>query len=254
MLAGGSRYAIVLGMRLPAPFRRPRALLPVIHTPLGEAGALQAIRVAVDAGADGVFLIDQGMSAQQVLALLPRVRQAFPDLWVGLNLLGWDPGDVIRDPLGRTADGLWADDAGVDALDEARASAAEAAWRQAVAETGWRGLYFGGTAFKTQAPVPAERLPWVAERAARFVDVPTTSGPGTGLAADPAKIRALRAALGDRPMAVASGVTPDNVGPLLPHVDAYLVATGIEARFGVLDPVRTEALAKRLRSSVPDPD
>ena len=45
---------------------------------------------------------------------------------------------------------------------------------------------------------------------------------------------------------LASGVTPDNVGDYLPYVDAYLVATGIEEEFGVLDPARTKALADKV--------
>ena len=32
----------------------------------------------------------------------------------------------------------------------------------------------------------------------------------------------------------------------LPYVEAYLVATGIEEQFGVLDPVRTNDLAEQI--------
>jgi hypothetical protein len=227
-------------------FGRPRAFLPVLHLPRGPEGAFESADIAVRAGADGVFLINQGMRAPELLALLPRLRERHPALWLGVNLLGWEPADVIRVAERDLIDGIWSDDAGVDALDEDEAARAAADLREARAETGWSGLYFGGTAFKTQAEVPLDRLGEVGRRAAAFVDVVTTSGPGTGVAADPGRVRILREALGAHPMGLASGVTPDNVGAYLPDVQAYLVATGIELEFGRLDEERTRRLAERI--------
>jgi phosphoribosylanthranilate isomerase len=73
-----------------------------------------------------------------------------------------------------------------------------------------------------------------------------TSGPGTGVPADIAKVRALRAGT-TAPIALASGITPENVRDYLPYVDAYLVGTGIETRFGVLDPRKIDALLHAMR-------
>ncbi len=42
------------------------------------------------------------------------------------------------------------------------------------------------------------------------------------------------------------GVTSDNIDRFLPHVDAYLVGTGIEQRFGVLDPDEIARLNDRI--------
>ena len=50
------------------------------------------------------------------------------------------------------------------------------------------------------------------------------------LGADVEKVRTLRAGLGDHAMALASGVTPENVRIYLPYVQAFLVGTGIEQR------------------------
>jgi hypothetical protein len=216
-----------------------RVLLPVLHLPFGPEGLLQSVEVAREAGCDGVFLINQGMGTPELLAQLPRLKERYPDLWLGINLLGYEPAEILRMPEAELLDGVWADDAGVDAMDE-RAAEAE--------QQRWRGLYFGGTAFKTQAPIPAEKLAEVGRRAAAFVDVVTTSGPGTGRAASLDKVLRLREALGEHPLALASGVTPENVHEVLPYVDAYLVATGIEQQFGRLDPVRTRALADLIHS------
>jgi len=101
---------------------------------------------------------------------------------------------------------------------------------------GWTGLYFGGVAFKYQREVAADALGRASVVAMSYMDVVCTSGPGTGKAADVAKVIAMREAIGpDGAIALASGVTAENVAAYLPYVDAFLVGTGIEARFGVLD-------------------
>jgi predicted TIM-barrel enzyme len=81
------------------------------------------------------------------------------------------------------------------------------------------------------------------------MDVNCTSGPGTGQQADPEKVATMRAAVGHgAAIALASGVTADNVHHYLPYVNAYLVGTGIEHAFGVLDPGKTAALQAAIAS------
>jgi predicted TIM-barrel enzyme len=87
-----------------------------------------------------------------------------------------------------------------------------------------------------------------ARRAAPWIDVVTTSGPGTGKAAAPAKVRAMKEALGEHPLALASGVTPENVTDYLPWVDGFLVATGISYTFEDLDPARVRDLVRIVRA------
>lgn len=237
-------------------FRRPRVLLPVIHLPYGEAGAMRAIDIAVEAGCPGIFLINQGMNAKEVRLLAMNLRGYPKDLWVGLNLLGQDPDDIIRDasPFPSFM-GVWTDHCGVDDQDfGAEPSRLPPPWmenkrwiEEARETSGWKGIYFGGTAFKTQTQITDPSiLRQVAQEAATFVDVVTTSGVGTGVAADVAKIRIMKEAIGDHPLGLASGVTPDNIQDYLPYVDAYLVASGIEKSFGVLDPIKTRDLAQAI--------
>src|SRR5262249_28152577 len=138
-------------------------------------------------------------------------------------------------------DGIWTDNAGIheDAVQQPVAQE----FLEARRERGWRGLYFGGVAFKYQRPVADEDLGRAAVTAERFVDVICTSGPGTGREAQVNKVRLMREALGPgRALALASGVTDANVKSYLPYVDAYLVGTGIEQEFGVLDPKKLAAL------------
>jgi phosphoribosylanthranilate isomerase len=47
-------------------------------------------------------------------------------------------------------------------------------------------------------------------------------------------------------MALASGVTPENVREYMPYVQAFLVGTGIESRIGVLEPRKIAALVRAM--------
>jgi len=110
---------------------------------------------------------------------------------------------------------------------------------------GWQGLYFGGVAFKYQRSV--DDLQMAASTARDYMSVVTTSGPGTGAAARVEKIRTMKLGLRDYPLAIASGITPDNVGDYLPYSDCYLVATGISRSFEDLDPLLTRRLVEIVR-------
>ena len=74
------------------------------------------------------------------------------------------------------------------------------------------------------------------------MDVICTSGPGTGFAAALDKPRALHAGANGTAIALASGVTADNIRSYMPYVQSFLVGTGIEARIGVIDAGKLAAL------------
>jgi hypothetical protein len=226
-------------------FGRSRVLLPVIH-PVSKTTALDSIQTAVESDADGIFLINQGMSTAQVLGFIPEVHQRYPDLWIGVNLLGAEPEEVIGLIADLPVGGIWSDNAEIDELSDTQPAGER--FQQARNKAGWQGLYFGGVAFKYQREVPAPLLPDAATRARPWMDVITSSGPGTGYAASVEKAKALRAGAGTHPLALASGVSPENVDEFLPYVDAYLVASEIEtAKYsGVLVPERTKSLSKRI--------
>ena len=220
--------------RLSEIFGRPRALFPVVHC-CDATQAREAAELARSCGADGVFFINQGgLLARAVAELAHDFAVEHPDFWVGVNLLGFDPhfvlGAVLAKPGVRM---IWCN----EALREPWLGAAQ----------GWDGLLFSGCAFKGQTLIPPDMWGSAALTAGRLgADVVTTSGPRTGVATDPAKPQAMRAAIGDHPLALASGITPNNVGAFLPSTDAYLVATGIEESFGRFD----EAQLRRLVGAI----
>jgi predicted TIM-barrel enzyme len=54
--------------------------------------------------------------------------------------------------------------------------------------------------------------------------------------------------LGEAPLGIASGITPENVEEYLPLADCFLVATGIIRSFSQLDLTRVRLLIERVRS------
>ena len=203
-------------------------VLPVIHA-LDTGQVSENIRILVGEGASGCFLINHDFGVDPFLPIVSEIRSAWPSLWMGVNFLavtGRDAFPVLGDmeKAGCPVDAYWADNARID---ETGRDPSEARQIAAVrAASGWSGLYFGGTAFKKQRHVDPARWRDAAREAAPFMDVVTTSGIATGEEADLRKVCCFRAGIGDAPLALASGVTPENARTYA-DVDAFLVATGI---------------------------
>jgi uncharacterized protein len=225
-----------------AAFHHRHAVLPVIHVVDG-AQALRNSRIAIDAGADGVFLINHEIGAAALLSAFATVRDALPTAWIGLNVLGMAPSRLFM-VLPAGVSGVWVDNAMTD--QPAEAERVRSAQQRCL--VGWTSpkLYFGGVAFKYQPAV--DDLERAAARAVRWVDVVTTSGDATGQAPSHEKIATMKRAIGAAPLAIASGITPNNVARYLPIADAFLVATGISKSFTELDEGRTRLLVERVRS------
>ena len=198
------------------------------------------------AGADGVFLINHGMADEELLLIHDAVADVHPDWWVGVNCLGLSPDEVFR-AVSSKVGGVWTDNAGIEEGQEKQpfAKCVSVVRRTYASDC----LYFGGVAFKYQRDV--DDLEAACQIAGRYMSVVTTSGPGTGHAAGIEKIRRMRQALGKTPLAIASGITPENVGAYLPYADSFLVATGISHSFSELDPERTSALIENVRAFEP---
>lgn len=224
-------------------FPRRNTLFIVIHVE-DESQALRNTHIAHAAGADGVFLINHRIPASSLLTCYTHVKRLCPDLWIGLNCLDLSPPEMLE-ILPNNIDGLWVDNAGIYE-ENADPVATARHFAKLRSKRGQHGVYFGGVAFKYQGPTrdPAR----VAKLAVPFVDVVTTSGDGTGIAANVEKIRLMKKAIGDHPLAIASGITPENVTRYMPYADCFLVATGVSDSHTELDPVRVRKLAQIISS------
>lgn len=226
-------------------------IYPVVHINSTDQ-ALRQSEVAFNSSADGVYLIDHNFrSPDFLLQIFNKTKAEFPDKVVGVNFLtgGLSSFQIIHEALeGGTIDELpdavWVDDA-VSAREKTQQ------YRESHPDLN-KVKYLGGVAFKytnhyTDDPVQAAAL---ATDMAKYVDVVTTSGPGTGKSTSPEKTKAIKRALGGGLLAVASGISQENIDSFKFHVDHILVATSIEtaAYSGVFDKEAMRSLISRAKN------
>lgn len=208
-------------------FTKRHAVLPVIHVS-DYKQTLYNAKVARDAGADGVFLINGRGS--DLVCTAKNLKFIMPDMFIGINCLGMKPHDVML-ISGEEVGGIWCDQQlVVEDFEHQEYAELLNELRELIV---WQGLLFGGMAFKYQHPVKDFKT--VAELTKKYAEVPTTSGARTGYAPETAKIKALRTGLGATPMAIASGLTPKNIAYFLDDADAFLVATGVSKSYHYFD-------------------
>lgn len=227
-------------------FPKGKAFLPVIHVAT-VAQAKRNAAIAFQEGADGIFLIshDADVNASVLRAIYHEVRNVFTKEWIGINFLDMEPEETIPFAF-PSVSGLWHDNIGItdDPRSTQRASAIATlfdAWQQ---EYMCEALHFGSVAFKYQDAVKDPAA--AAEIAMPYTDVITTSGSATSEAPNLEKIVAMREATGGFPLAIASGVTAQNVGTFLPYADCFLVASSIGSSFTEFDPYKVRAFVKAL--------
>jgi predicted TIM-barrel enzyme len=230
---------------LQAIFGADRVLLPVIHV-VNRDQAIHNVSTANQAGAHGAFLISHGqVQAFFLNKIIEAAANAVPGFWLGVNYLDLGAENSFG-AVPSTCGGLWVDN---PMLVEGNKKQSGGEFINIVRDARELNeiLYFGGVAFKYQQPV--KDLAGMVKTAIPYVDVLTTSGPGTGKAADVAKVSTMREAIGaEGLLGLASGVTVENAASFLPFVNTFLVATGInKPGTDDLDPDLTKALADIVR-------
>lgn len=212
-----------------------RLVLPVVHH-LEDQLTLQQAMIALLHGADGVFLISHGGDNAALPPLAAMLKAVRPEALIGINLLGEGAREAFEVGLAAGLDMVWTDTPGITS---AGISHAAHMISGDIGHYTSAPLFFASVAFKYQ---PMELNPAKAAlRAANLGMVPTTSGTATGSAPELEKIRSMSEALNGGPLAVASGMTPENVHDFLPYVTHYLVATGVSLDAHHFDPAKLRA-------------
>jgi len=202
---------------------------PVIHLSTPEIAYSNAA-IASRCGCSGVFLIHMEGKDDQLDPVAIEIKRRHPDLLVGLNYLSLPAHIALARSLSLGMDATWTDKSGVrsDRVDSMTTNAIEPMLKENPGH-----LFFGSIAFKYQ---PEDLDPPKAALLALDLGmIPTTSGLATGSAPNPKKLSAIRQAIGDRPLALASGVTPDNAYELSGFLSHILVSTGISKSFHEFD-------------------
>jgi predicted TIM-barrel enzyme len=196
-------------------------IYPVIHF-LDRETAWDQAEIIKQCGADGVFLINHLGDDTQVLDIAWELKQRYmySDFAIGINLLNTMPAVAARFAIQNSLDMVWADDMGVSS----KGLTDEGIVVSALAQGNPEVKFFASVAFKYQRPDSDPTQAAINANAAGFIA--TTSGEATGRAPKLEKIISMSDAV-DGELAIASGMTPENISRYAPYLKCVLVATGV---------------------------
>lgn len=218
----------------------------VIHH-LNDATTLEQAALALAAGCDGVFLISHHGADAGLPALARDVKKlCMPDgrrLRVGVNLLSTSPAHALHLASEHGLDAVWHDAPGIDGEGATNdGMSLMYAWHSI--PPAQRPEVFASVAFKYQ---PKEFNP--ARAAVNVFDagfIPATSGEGTGMAPTVEKIEDMSQAT-EGNLAVASGMSCENVHLFAPFLSHILVASGVSLDTYHFDPVRLAEFVRQAK-------
>ncbi|HEC40230.1 hypothetical protein LCGC14_0999760 [marine sediment metagenome] len=218
--------------------------LPVVHA-LNIDQTMRQLKIAFSCKADGVFLIGHGIRYNELFGIYSQIRDVYPFKWIGLNCLDLRPLELFsRIPKG--VNGVWVDNAYINEELDVNKQEYPLQVKNLINKIKWEGLYFGGVAFKYQKrvnnPILATKI------ACQYMDVVTTSGLGTGISAEPEKIKSMSPIVKkyNKKLGIASGITINNVEDYK-SVNYFLVATGISTDFYTFNPELVKELSDKIK-------
>ena len=208
-------------------------ILPVIHY-YDAATSLHNAKIAFENGCDGVFVINMGL--EETDAIIPLIcsllKQEFPNKKIGANFLY---GEFVPNLINKTTnvDMIWTD----DSIPERYDLIVDKELSKRPMEI------YESFAFKYKSEDPD--FVNTGKRILSKGRIPTTSGPATGIA--PTLDKVLQ--LGElSSLALASGLTPENINSYKGHITHALVATGISESFYKFDPIKVKDFVQAARN------
>lgn len=212
-------------------------IYPVIHHATKEL-SLENAELALECGADGVFVISMQHEDIESLEAAVAIKKAFPTFRVGINMLSkQDAFYALEASVEAGLDMTWTDYPSclVESHEIIRDYLRKANWNRSHHE------FFAPVAFKYQRYDPNPTKTAMEAYSSGFI--PTTSGSATGSAADIDKVITIKTYLDnhtlinlDAPeLALASGLSPDNISKYAPYITHALVNTAISKDFHTFD-------------------
>lgn len=208
-------------------FGKKKIILPVVHVIETSEDVFDQINFdenlsrCFSANVDGVFLVNNDCSSFSLINAYIYAKNKYPLKWIGLNYLG-NCYEAIHFAKYLNVDGLWLDNIGVFDEDVNRAEFIQS-YIQFIK---LKALIFGGICFKYQRQPENPTL--TASNASKFTDVITTSGNGTSHPIEIEKLQKIYDGVSNTNfIAVASGISCDNVRDILPYVDVFMMHTSV---------------------------
>jgi BtpA family len=178
-------------------------------------------------GADAIVF--EGHDYKKMDQYFTAIRKKFPMHIIGVNFLGSNDHlytyketfDLAKKHKLQIA---WTDFSGIDLINEAK----EVSLHDIQSHDNDDIFYVSGVHMKYSTLIdPNKSIEKSALQAMGWVDGIVVTGPKTGVLADIENVKKVRSVIQNYPMGLASGVSDENIAPLLPYVDYVLVNTSI---------------------------
>lgn len=193
-------------------------IAPVIHI-LDEQQTWAELAKVHAAGVQKAWIIHHGGDDSLTMSIAQKSLRVLPDLCVGVNLLNTQPRTAVYLAREHGISNIWLDFAEI--FDGCASEAAEEMLQMSMSVDM---QIYAGISFKYQPKDPSEMR--TLERMLSYGWIPTTSGSSTGSPADERKLERLSNG-GTTPLAVASGVSIDNIAMTKQYCCEALVASSI---------------------------
>lgn len=220
-------------------------VLPVICHTVHEV-TVEHARLALEQGADGVFLISHCGRNDELFAPAREIMALFPQKRVGVNLLGMAAHAALEHALEQGMEMLWSDFVDVNSKG-AKPGALKVA--EMLKNAGPEFQFFGAVAshHRGHDRDPAK----AALMAAGLHIIPTTTVETSRSVPVPDKVVSMHNALINLPLAVSYGINEKNVGLYVPYVSHFLVTMGIPSIFHPFNPGKVKAFVDAIRCTTP---
>lgn len=203
---------------------------------------------AMEGGADAVVFINEWSSHEELKNCLDGVRKKYQGP-LGVNYLpkeaSPDYGTIEAFSLAKdySLQIVWTDFSGVDLIKEKPEISLHTIENQKCNEF----FYCSGIHMKYSNLIdPNKPIEKSALQAMGWLDGIIMTGPKTGIAVDVDKLKRARAVLGNYPLGLASGVSPENAEQLAPHADFFLVASSLQKENFRIDGQKVKRLRRAL--------
>lgn len=217
-------------------------IIPVIHH-INEELTIKNAQLCFENNVYGLFIISMEGNNDGLSALAKKIKNKFSILKIGVNHLGYSSIESVYEGLNYSLDMIWSDEPIVTSYE-----IKEEAYKIEKELKNSSLKFFNSVAFKYQAE--EKNIEKAVSNSKNLGFIPTTSGQATGVAAEVEKIQKMKKELGNYSLAIASGLTPENIHTYNKMIEYGLVATGISKSFYEFDEKKLKDILKKSNDTV----
>ncbi len=171
----------------------------------------------------GIFLLSTNIEIEHFESMYVKVKQLYPDFWMGINLIGFNIIQVLEFVKKYNPDGIWVDNSYL--YDINNLGICEIILNQ-FKKYNWKGLYFGGVMFKYTSACN-DYNEEIIKITNNYMDVLTTTGDGTGIQITDNKLDFIHNNINDICIGIASGIDENNIKKISEKANIFIVRTSI---------------------------